>query len=414
MVLGEDGTAFATDTMQIVAFKVDSGQALWTYQAAPPNTVSLIASTAGGGVVAKTTDLSGVDTIIRLDSTGMATTDPWTGSDLNYWAGNIWPGEPASGGPATGYSAGMIQTSSAPCALQNAGGAQQAAHDESVTGYSNTGQNQTTIATTLTQLMVALPSYTACNAWLQGTGDPNKGGLKGTSGSQWIGTLLQNPTLWGHATMYRDATTTNRDYGTAAFSGSLMNGLGVPGLPNPGPNNPDTTPAPLFTVNDIGFFFNATYPNPQSPQQNLRYRIGPQHYPGGDPRTQRLTLLHELAHQLAVANFHQNDANHQNLVDENDRMVDANCRSLIVGPSISSVNPNSAPVGTQIIITGMNFGQAQGASTVSFNGVAAVVVPPWNDTKIVVTVPAGATTGAIVVTVGGAGGLSASSQFTVQ
>jgi hypothetical protein len=199
-----------------------------------------------------------------------------------------------------------------------------------------------------------------------------------------------------------------------AFTGSLINGHGVHGLPNPGPNNPDTTPAPIFTVNDVGFFFNPTYPNPHNAQQNLDYRIGPHHYPGGDPRTQRLTMLHELAHQLAVANFHQNDAGHQNLVNENDRIVDANCSSLIVGPSITSVSPNSGPVGTQITITGMNFGQAQGVSTVYFNGVAAVVVPPWNDTRIVVTVPAGATTGAVVVTVGGPGGLSASSQFTVQ
>jgi Protein of unknown function (DUF4038)/IPT/TIG domain/Putative collagen-binding domain of a collagenase len=69
-------------------------------------------------------------------------------------------------------------------------------------------------------------------------------------------------------------------------------------------------------------------------------------------------------------------------------------------PSISSLNPNSGPVGTSVTIAGTNFGSAQGTSTVRFNGTAATATS-WSATSIVALVPAGATTGSVVVTVGG-------------
>ena len=68
--------------------------------------------------------------------------------------------------------------------------------------------------------------------------------------------------------------------------------------------------------------------------------------------------------------------------------------------NITSVTPTSGAVGTQITIAGTNFGATQGASTVTFNGAAATATS-WNATSIDVTVPAGATTGPVVVTVGG-------------
>ena len=71
-----------------------------------------------------------------------------------------------------------------------------------------------------------------------------------------------------------------------------------------------------------------------------------------------------------------------------------------VGPTISSVNPNSGAVGTQVTITGMNFGATQGTSTVKFNGTAVTTYTSWSSTSIVVNVPTGATTGNVVVTVG--------------
>jgi hypothetical protein len=71
-----------------------------------------------------------------------------------------------------------------------------------------------------------------------------------------------------------------------------------------------------------------------------------------------------------------------------------------VAPSITSLNPTSGPVGSSVTITGANFGATQGTSTVRFNGTSAVPTS-WSATSIVATVPAGATTGNVVVTAGG-------------
>jgi hypothetical protein len=69
-------------------------------------------------------------------------------------------------------------------------------------------------------------------------------------------------------------------------------------------------------------------------------------------------------------------------------------------PSISTLSPSSGPVGTSVTITGTNFGATQGTSTVSFNGTAAIPTS-WSASRIVVPVPAGSTTGNVVVSVGG-------------
>ncbi|MGB7727462.1 MAG: IPT/TIG domain-containing protein [Candidatus Acidiferrum sp.] len=69
-------------------------------------------------------------------------------------------------------------------------------------------------------------------------------------------------------------------------------------------------------------------------------------------------------------------------------------------PSIGSLSQASGPVGTAITIAGTNFGAAQGTSTVTFNGTAGTPTS-WSGTSIAVAVPSGATTGNVVVTVGG-------------
>src|SRR5208283_489138 len=69
-------------------------------------------------------------------------------------------------------------------------------------------------------------------------------------------------------------------------------------------------------------------------------------------------------------------------------------------PSITNVNPTSGAVGTSVTITGTNFGATQGTSTVKFNGTAGTPTS-WSATSIVVPVPSGATTGNVIVTVGG-------------
>ena len=81
------------------------------------------------------------------------------------------------------------------------------------------------------------------------------------------------------------------------------------------------------------------------------------------------------------------------------------------GPQITGLNPTSGQVGTAVTISGSNFGSSQGSSTVSFNGTNATTVTTWSATAIVVEVPTGATSGSVVVTVGGTASNGAS--FTV-
>ena len=69
-------------------------------------------------------------------------------------------------------------------------------------------------------------------------------------------------------------------------------------------------------------------------------------------------------------------------------------------PTLTSLSPSNGPVTTAVTISGSNFGSTQGTSTVTFNGTAATPTT-WSVSSIVVPVPAGATAGNVVVTVGG-------------
>ncbi|HYY73010.1 MAG TPA: IPT/TIG domain-containing protein, partial [Candidatus Bathyarchaeia archaeon] len=69
-------------------------------------------------------------------------------------------------------------------------------------------------------------------------------------------------------------------------------------------------------------------------------------------------------------------------------------------PTIAGLAPSAGAVGTSVTITGLNFGTPQGTSTLSFNGTPATP-SSWTSTRIVVPVPGGATSGNVVVTVGG-------------
>ena len=70
------------------------------------------------------------------------------------------------------------------------------------------------------------------------------------------------------------------------------------------------------------------------------------------------------------------------------------------GPGISSILPDPGSIGTQVTIYGSNFGSAQGQSTISFAGTQATPTS-WSPNAIVVTVPQGAATGNVVITVAG-------------
>lgn len=85
--------------------------------------------------------------------------------------------------------------------------------------------------------------------------------------------------------------------------------------------------------------------------------------------------------------------------------------ALFAAPSITSLSPASGAVGTSVTITGANFGTTQGTSAVTFNSTPATTITSWSTTSIVVTAPTGATTGGVVVTVGGVA--SNSVNFTV-
>jgi YD repeat-containing protein len=79
--------------------------------------------------------------------------------------------------------------------------------------------------------------------------------------------------------------------------------------------------------------------------------------------------------------------------------------------SIGYFSPQTGPVGTQVSISGTGFSATAAANTVNFNGVTATVVTA-SQTQLVVTVPAGTTTGPISVQVGTASATS-STPFTL-
>ncbi len=78
--------------------------------------------------------------------------------------------------------------------------------------------------------------------------------------------------------------------------------------------------------------------------------------------------------------------------------VPSNSKTFTVTAGVTSLSLTQGPVQMGIVITGTNLGTTQGTSTVKLNGTAMPVVS-WSATAITVQVPAGATSGNIVVTV---------------
>jgi RHS repeat-associated protein len=69
-------------------------------------------------------------------------------------------------------------------------------------------------------------------------------------------------------------------------------------------------------------------------------------------------------------------------------------------PQVTGISPSPALADTPVTVQGINFGGQQNNSTVTFNGVAAVV-SSWTNVSITATVPETATAGPVVVTVNG-------------
>jgi hypothetical protein len=113
MVLGENGTAFATDGATVVSFDINSAQINWIYASPSQTTVSIIASASGNSLVAKTTAQNGTDTVVRLDALGQPSSDAWNGTGLQYFFGDLWSGQ--AGVPSVEmFSAASIPWSSSP------------------------------------------------------------------------------------------------------------------------------------------------------------------------------------------------------------------------------------------------------------------------------------------------------------
>lgn len=70
------------------------------------------------------------------------------------------------------------------------------------------------------------------------------------------------------------------------------------------------------------------------------------------------------------------------------------CQGNIIEPHIDSLSRYDGPPGTDVMITGTNFGSTPGI--VTFNGAEAPITS-WTDTQIETAVPSGATTGPVVV-----------------
>jgi len=85
--------------------------------------------------------------------------------------------------------------------------------------------------------------------------------------------------------------------------------------------------------------------------------------------------------------------------------------TLVAGPSISNLSPGTGAIGSSVVVTGSGFGLSQGNGSVAFNGTTANVTN-WSASSITATVPAGATTGNVLVTA--AGGVASNGvNFTV-
>ena len=390
MVLGENQTVFATDGGNIVSFNT-SGALGWSWS--NPDVygqVNLIAATYDGGLVAKNTD-QGADTVVRFDVNGTPTDDPGIGtfSGLDYFiAGSSFVGFP-SAGPPTAYSAAPVELSVSTWYATDGNGGNAAVFNLSVANFSKLGPNQDAITNALQRIATALPLYTSCNNWLQGAGTN-----QGTSGLKEVSDLLSF-TAFGHASVNSGTTLS---YTIGAFSGS---------------QNPDGTPVAglpagiAMTVNDVGAFFN------QAGNHGRPFLVGDPQYKGSSPQAQATILLHEVAHQITASGFQPDfcDGCNPKAGQQNDHLVNINCKGLIEGPKIKSLTPSSGPVGTVVTIMGQNFGAPQGSSTVIFNSGIGASPASWLDTQIIVTVPPGATTGNVVVTVAGQ---SNSMSFTVQ
>lgn len=124
LVLGENGTAFASYGANVVSFSLNSGAVNWNYPAAPQTGLSIIASADGNGLIARDTDQNNVDTVLRFGATGTPTADTWTATRVLYTGLGSWLGLPSLTGSWNAYYAAPLPWSKAvwPAPGGNSGG----------------------------------------------------------------------------------------------------------------------------------------------------------------------------------------------------------------------------------------------------------------------------------------------------
>ena len=80
-------------------------------------------------------------------------------------------------------------------------------------------------------------------------------------------------------------------------------------------------------------------------------------------------------------------------------------------PVITALSPTTASVGSEVLVEGNNFGTLQGGSQLLFNG-NPLAVSVWTDTSITFTIPPGATSGPVMVSI--APGMNDSNQLRLE
>jgi hypothetical protein len=85
--------------------------------------------------------------------------------------------------------------------------------------------------------------------------------------------------------------------------------------------------------------------------------------------------------------------------------------TVLPPPTISSFTPVSALPGATVTITGTNFDPIQANNVVTFSDGIPAVITSSSSTQIVTTVPSGATTGEIIVTVDGLSSVASGTSF---
>ncbi len=119
--------------------------------------------------------------------------------------------------------------------------------------------------------------------------------------------------------------------------------------------------------------------------------------PGNVSFASKIDFSTTYTHAVGVADIN-GDGRNDLVTHLYDVAVFENVVGTILSPTITSFTPSSGLIGTSVTITGTNF-STPFSNTVEFNGVPATITAS-TATSLTVTVPAGATTGPIEVTIG--------------